>query len=196
MNDEPAYETLANDGVICAAHPGIICSVLLVPTDQNQQLWRAHFTGNQLPALPLSVVDGADATRGEGERGLRGKWLIVTRDSGGCEATCEQKLFAMRQSRLIVGREMDRVVRVVLIEDDTRPSSELVKRYQGTAWVAAKSSPWLSSLPIPAQDASNGRAFFYAVDPLGNVFMRYGADADTKLIAKDLRQVLKASQIG
>lgn len=149
-----------------------------------------------LPALPLSVVDGADATRGEGEQGLRGKWLIVTRDSGGCEAMCEQKLFAMRQSRLIVGREMDRVVRVVLIDDDTQPSSELVKRYQGTAWVAAKSSPWLSRLPIPAQDASNGRAFFYAVDPLGNVFMRYGADADTKLIAKDLRQVLKASQIG
>ena len=39
-----------------------------------------------LPALPLSVLDGADAKRGEGEQGLRGKWLIVTRDSGGCEA--------------------------------------------------------------------------------------------------------------
>ena len=149
-----------------------------------------------LPALPLSVVDGADATRGEGEHGLRGKWLIVTRDGGGCEAACEQKLFAMRQTRLIVGREMDRVVRVVLIEDDTKPPAELVRRYQGTAWVSAKSSLWLSRLPIPTQDASNGRAFFYAVDPLGNVFMRYGADADTKLIAKDLRQVLKASQIG
>ena len=149
-----------------------------------------------LPALPLSVVDGADATRGEGEHGLRGKWLIVTRDGGGCEATCEQKLFAMRQTRLIVGREMDRVVRVVLIEDDAKPPAELVRRYQGTAWVSAKSSPWLSRLPTPTQDASNGRAFFYAVDPLGNVFMRYGADADTKLIAKDLRQVLKASQIG
>ena len=40
-----------------------------------------------LPALPLSVLDGADAKRGEGEQGLRGKWLIVTRDSGDRKST-------------------------------------------------------------------------------------------------------------
>lgn len=149
-----------------------------------------------LPSMPLSVVDGADATRGEGDQGLRGKWLIVTRDSGECQAACEQKLFAMRQSRLIVGREMDRIVRVVLMEDDVKPSAELVRRYQGTAWISAKTLPWLSKLPVPSQDTSQGRAYFYAVDPLGNVFMRYGADADTKLVAKDMQRVLKASQIG
>lgn len=149
-----------------------------------------------LPQLTLSVADGSDALPGSGDRALRGKWLIVTRDSGACGGTCEQKLFAMRQLRLIVGREMDRVVRVVLIDDAAAPSAEIIKRYQGTAWVSAKASPWLAKFPVPPQDASNGRAFFYAVDPLGNIFMRYGADADTKLIAKDLRRVLKASQIG
>lgn len=149
-----------------------------------------------LPALPLGVVDGADAAKDAGREGLRGKWLIVTRDSGACEAACERKLFAMRQTRLIVGREMDRVVRVMLVDDDIKPNEELIKRYQGTAWVSAKSLAWLSKFPTPAQDTTNGRAFFYAVDPLGNIFMRYGADADVKLIAKDLQRVLKASQIG
>ena len=149
-----------------------------------------------LPLLPLSIADGTDAAPGAGSQALRGKWLIVTRHSGTCESSCEQKLFAMRQSRLIVGREMDRVVRVVLIDDDTIPSEELIKRYQGTAWVPAKSLSWSSKLPVPPLDASNGRAFFYAVDPMGNIFMRYGADADVKLIAKDLQRVLKASQIG
>ena len=148
-----------------------------------------------LPLMPVNVADGTDAAPGAGEQGLRGKWLIVTQDSGVCEASCEQKLYAMRQSRLIIGRELDRVVRVVLVDDDTKPSMELIRRYQGTAWVSAKASPWLSRFPVPP-DNSNGRAFIYAVDPLGNIFMRYGADADTKLIAKDLRQVLKASQIG
>ena len=102
----------------------------------------------------------------------------------------------MRQARLIVGREMDRVVRVVLIDDDIKPSDELIKRYEGTAWISAKSLSWLAKFPTPPQDTSNGRAFFYAVDPLGNIFMRYGADGDAKLIAKDLQRVLKASQIG
>ena len=149
-----------------------------------------------LPQLPLGVMDGTDAARGASEQGLRGKWLIVTRDSGACEASCEKKLFAMRQSRLIVGREQDRIVRVVLVDDDTKPTDELIKRYQGTAWVSAKSSSWLSKFPVPQDDSSSGRAFFYAVDPLGNIFMQYGADDDVKLIAKDLQQVLKASQIG
>ena len=133
---------------------------------------------------------------GGAAQGLRGKWLLVTREGGTCQAECEQKLFAMRQSRLIVGREMDRVVRVVLIDDDTTPADELIKRYQGTAWVSAKSLPWLPRFPIPPTDISNGRAFFYGVDPLGNIFMRYSSDADVKLIAKDLQRVLKASQIG
>ena len=149
-----------------------------------------------LPQLSVNVTDGSDAGQGIGDQGLRGKWLIVTRDSGACAAECEQKLFSMRQTRLIVGREMDRVVRVVLIDDDINPPEELIRRYHGTAWISAKALPWLARLPVPRKDASNGRAFFFAVDPLGNIFMRYGADADTKLIAKDLRQVLKASQIG
>ena len=149
-----------------------------------------------LPQVSVNMIDGSDAAQGTGDQGLRGKWLIVTRDSGACASACEQKLFAMRQTRLIVGREMDRVVRVVLIDDDAKPPEELIRRYQGTAWISAKALPWLAKLPIPQGEANNGRAFFFAVDPLGNIFMRYGADADTKLIAKDLRQVLKASQIG
>ena len=149
-----------------------------------------------LPKVSFAIADGTDADENARQNGLRGKWLIVTRDSGACDGRCEQKLFAMRQSRLIVGREMDRVVRVMLIDDDIKPADQLIKRYQGTAWVNANSSAWLARLPTPAHDSSNGRAYFYAVDPLGNIFMRYGADGDVKLIAKDLQQVLKASQIG
>ena len=150
-----------------------------------------------LPQLPLTVAVGGDAPKGAIEQGLRGKWLLVTRDGGTCDAICEQKLIVMRQSRLIIGRELDRVVRVVLIDDDNIPSELLVKRYQGTVWIKAKSLSWSARLPLPAaQSASDSRAAIFAVDPLGNVFMRYAADADAKLIAKDLQRVLKASQIG
>jgi hypothetical protein len=148
-----------------------------------------------MPNLPPTMIDGSDAREEARALGLRGKWLFVTREGGACDAQCEKKLFAMRQTRLIIGREMDRVVRVVLVDDDVAPREEIVKRYQGTAWIN-KLPAWLSTLPVPASDVSQGRAFFYAVDPLGNVFMRYGIDADGKLMAKDLQRVLKASQIG
>lgn len=149
-----------------------------------------------LPQLPSTMVDGSDAREEVRRQGLRGKWLFVTRESGACDALCEKKLFAMRQTRLIVGREMDRVVRVVLVDDDATPREEIVKRYQGTAWISKVPATLFSTLPVPPGDRSKGRAFFYAIDPLGNVFMRYGIDADGKLIAKDLQRVLKASQIG
>ncbi|MEO8383958.1 MAG: hypothetical protein ABI583_01850 [Betaproteobacteria bacterium] len=149
-----------------------------------------------LPQVPLTIADGGDATKNTIELGLRGKWLLVTRDGGVCDEVCEQKLLAMRQSRLIVGRELDRVVRVVLIDDDEIPSALLTQRYQGTVWVKAKSLSWLAKLPLPPQGTNSNRAAIYAVDPMGNIFMRYALDADAKLIAKDLQRVLKASQIG
>ena len=149
-----------------------------------------------LPQLPLTGVDVGDAQKNLIDQGLRGKWLLVTRDGGACDAVCEQKILAMRQARLIVGRELDRVVRVVLIDDDEIPSESLVKRYQGTVWIRAKSLSWLATLPMPPRGDGNSRAAIYAVDTLGNIFMRYPPDADAKLIAKDLQRVLKASQIG
>jgi hypothetical protein len=145
-----------------------------------------------LPIVPVRRLDsGSEAT----SPGLRGKWLVVTRDSGACEVDCRKKLYAMRQARLILGRNQDRVLRVVLVDDDVRPSEQLQKDFDGTIWIAAKSLPWLAALPV-ASPGAGGRDSIYAVDTLGNVFMRYSADPDIKKLANDLQRVLKASQIG
>jgi hypothetical protein len=145
-----------------------------------------------LPQVPLVRLD---AGRAPVTAGLRGKWLIVTRDSGLCEAACQTKLFAMRQARLILGRDQDRVSRIVLVDDDVTPSAQLQNSYDGTIWISAKSHSWMAGLPVGDSDRS-GRESIYAVDPLGNVFMRYGADPDIKRLSIDLQRVLKASQIG
>ena len=146
-------------------------------------------------ALPKTTLVRFDAGKPSVDPALRGKWLIVTRDSGQCEAACQKKLYAMRQARLILGREQDRVLRVVLVDDGTRPSAALLEAYEGTVWISAKSSPWLAALPASKEDAS-GRESLYAVDTMGNVFMRYSAEPDIKRLATDLQRVLKASQIG
>jgi hypothetical protein len=102
----------------------------------------------------------------------------------------------MRQARLLVSKDIERVARVMLIDDDAAPSDAVTRDFAGMAFVAAKSSAWLATLPRAANDQSGGRGFIYAVDPMGNVFMRYRADQDIKEIAADLRRVLKASQLG
>ncbi len=146
-------------------------------------------------ALPKFTLARIDAGKQAMDPALRGKWLMVTRDSGECAAACQKKLYAMRQARLILGREQDRVLRVVLVDDDTRPSDALLEKYEGTVWISAKSSPWLAALPALKEDTS-GRESIYAIDTMGNIFMRYSADPDIKRLATDLQRVLKASQIG
>jgi len=144
-----------------------------------------------LPVLPLPRLDNSSQIAD----GIRGKWLLVTRDSGKCEEVCQKKLYAMKQSRQILGREQDRVVRVVLVDDDVVPTEKIKGDYDGTVWVSAKTLPWLTLIP-PARGDDIGRNSIYGVDTLGNVFIRYSADPDIKRMANDLKRVLKASQIG
>jgi hypothetical protein len=167
--------------------------------------WKPKVTNNfgellrpavELPIEKFVLTDGKDAPEKAGDTGLRGKWLIVTRDAGACDAACAAKLYSMRQTRLILGKEMDRVVRVMLIDDGATVPAQLSREYAGMAFVSAKDSAWLAKLPREATDTTNGRGYVYAVDPMGFAFMRYKADADIKQMAADYRRVLKASSLG
>ena len=66
---------------------------------------------------------------------LRGKWLLVSIDSGRCDESCNRKLLYMRQLRLTQGKNTDRVERVWLISDGAVPPAEVAKEYEGT-WLA------------------------------------------------------------
>jgi hypothetical protein len=74
--------------------------------------WRPTATSNYgvlispvvaLPEIKFSRLDGVVNAQDNVSQALRGKWLMVTRDSGACEAACKQKLYAMRQARLVLG---------------------------------------------------------------------------------------------
>ncbi|MCP4299030.1 MAG: hypothetical protein GY783_00465, partial [Gammaproteobacteria bacterium] len=51
-----------------------------------------------------------------------GYWLLVYANAGVCDAACEYALYTLRQSRLMLGKEMDRLVRVFL-HGDTAPDT-------------------------------------------------------------------------
>ena len=167
--------------------------------------WKPKTTNNfgelvvpvvQLPETRFEAIDAKDAPAAAASKAFRGKWLILTRDSGACEGVCATKLHTMRQARLLVGKELDRVVRVMLIDDGLTVPAKLTEDNAGTAFVSAKDASWLAKLPRAPGDTTDGRGYIYAVDPMGNLFMSYRADQDIKQLAADLRRVLKASQLG
>ncbi len=145
--------------------------------------------GELLPTAPVPELRGA-LPNGEPFKlaDLQGKWVLAVAAAGGCDASCAQALYATRQARTIQGREMDRVVRVLLVTDDARVDAS----------VFAEHPDLLRARVAPADLArwpSRGERIVL-VDPLGNLVLAYPRNPDIKALAKDLTRLLKASRIG
>lgn len=140
-----------------------------------------------LPEAALRDIEGRAFSLSR----LRGKWLLVHWDSGDCGERCRQKLYFMRQVRLAQGKDMMRVERVWLLEDELRPAAELVAEYAGT-WIVDGGSALRQYFPAPGAP----RDHVYLVDPHGNVMLRFPADPDPRRMVKDLGRLLRVSRAG
>jgi hypothetical protein len=144
--------------------------------------------GELLEVVPLESVTLADR---EGRplpiASLRGRWAFVMTDSGQCEATCRSKLHLMRQVRLALGKDQDRIERLWLIEDKLVPATGLLEEFAGTREVRASAG----GLRLPA--AESARDHVYLIDPFGNLMMRFPRNADLTLVKKDMVKLMKIS---
>jgi hypothetical protein len=145
--------------------------------------------GELLPTRPAPEVAG---TRVDGKpfklSDLRGKWVLVVAAGGACDASCAQALYAMRQSRTMQGREMERIERVWLVSDDAAPAPATLGEHPDLTVVRGP-GPGLAAFGAGADR-------IYLVDPLGNLVLAYPRDPDIKGVGKDLTRLLKASRIG
>lgn len=121
---------------------------------------------------------------------LHGRWVLVAMDSAACAKPCLDKLVAMRQVRLALGRNASRVARVFVVEDGREPDAKAMAAFPGME--VALAAPGAALAPRAAGD----HVHVYLVDPNGNVMMRWNASDDPKGMLKDLERLLRASQIG
>jgi len=91
----------------------------------------------------------------------------------------------MRQVRLALGRDASRVARVLVAQSaDAVPAAP-----REDLQVVRPAAP---EPPGPLNDP----AHIYLVDPRGNVMMRWPREPDMARMLRDLKTLLKASQIG
>jgi hypothetical protein len=152
---------------------------------------RANY-GELLETRPAPEIAGtlADGSR-FGLKDLRGRWLLLVVTGGECHEACMRALYATRQARTIQGREQDRVLRVWLQPADASPPAREVLALHPGLIAAHADRDELARLPIDA-----GGSGILLIDPLGNLVLRYGVDADIKRLADDLGRLLRASQMG
>jgi hypothetical protein len=143
-----------------------------------------------IPALASTTLDG----RPEGLEKYRGKWIMLKVGGGACADECKKQLFLMRQERLMQGKEMDRVERVWLVTDREPIDTILIREYDGMHMLRA--DPAAVAKWLPTEQGTPAAEHIYLIDPLGNLMMRFPADADQRKMFKDIGKLLKASAIG
>ncbi len=148
-----------------------------------------------LPALNLADADGKPAPADL----FKGKWSMVYLAPADCAEACRQRVYHSRQIRTALDRDARRLQRVYIAPD-------------AAALAAAKTlfsteHPDLVLLADNGAPGSRAADFFQPapadsllmVDPLGNWFMVYAPKpdqvADFKGILKDLKKLLKQSQV-
>ncbi len=147
------------------------------------------------PARPIPSADLLDlAGQGAGPGALRGKWSFVYLGGADCDPTCSAKLIEIRQIRTLLNEKRLRVQRVYITAttaDATAAQAELKANHPDLVFLS------------DTVEADYRRFFggqdpqaLYLVDPLGNWLMIYPAAAEYKGILKDIKKLLRISQIG
>ena len=149
--------------------------------------------GDLLEVAPLqhtagTAVDGAPLDLA----GLRGKWLMVQLGPAACDPACAQRLYLMRQTRIAQGREQSRIERLWVLTDSGTVAPALLRDHPGLHVWRPSAAGFAEQ--FPGMGAPSGH--IYLVDPLGNLMLRFPARPDAKRMMKDLKLLLKASQIG
>lgn len=121
------------------------------------------------------------------------RWTLVHWDAGICERPCEDALVETRQARLALGKDMDRVQRLLLtpvaLPDAAR--KRLLAAHPELTFATA-GSPW----PAPLRTDSQGVPALGLVDPQGFFMMHYRSDQDATQVLNDLERLLRISKIG
>jgi hypothetical protein len=147
---------------------------------------RAH----PIPALGSVGLDGKPLALDA----YKGKWVMLQVSPGECAQACKDQLVAMRQLRLMQGKDMERVERVWLITDDAPLDTMLMRVIDGTRFLRVKPDAVKAWLPV--EQGGDVNQHMYLIDPLGNLMMRFPAKAEPQKVKKDIGKLLKASAIG
>lgn len=146
------------------------------------------------PQRPVGDMATISAQGASGQLSqFRGKWVLLSTTEQGCDKSCENRLYVMRQVRLTTGKDRDRIERVLLVTGTDLPTAALLAEHEGLQ--VLRVDPAVLRAVMPQQAGAGGPTIF-VVDPLGNLMMRFPSDTDPSRMKKDLAKLLRASRVG
>lgn len=122
-----------------------------------------------------------------------GRWVLLYVNTGACDEACEYALYTLRQSRLMLGKEMGRLLRVFLHGESAPDTVLLSEEHAGLITLQDSDLAGLLDNKKPANLATGG---YYLVDPLGNLVLYFAPDMDPSAMVEDIKHLLEFSRIG
>lgn len=122
-----------------------------------------------------------------------GYWLVIYANSAECADACKQALYTLRQSRKMLGKEMERLKRVFLHGVSAPDTVFLADEHAGLISIRDDSLLALLNNKKPASLSAGG---YYLMDPLGNLVMYFEPETDPRDMVEDIKRLLKLSRIG
>ena len=148
------------------------------------------------PAQPITKFVARVSDQHEiGRDYLKGKWTYFLYMSAECNLECEAALFKIRQTRLAVGKDVNRVQYIILSQPDTSYAIDQAILDRHKQLIVANLTSWgTEATDLQLERLKEG--FVYLVDPLGNLMMKYAMSSTSKGMLKDIKKLLRASNIG
>lgn len=170
-----------------------IFALPLLASYLSYYFWQPAGRKNYGELIPqVGLKDGSDQTgRLIPALEFKGKWTLVYLGNGACDRNCATLLYYMRQVRIAQGPEQDRINRMWVVTDGVEPAPSLLDQHNGLKVVMRRDPLFLAQ--FAGAEAGNR---VYIVDPLGNLMMRFPVNPDPSRMIKDIKLLLKASQIG
>ena len=131
---------------------------------------------------------------------FKGRWLLVRIGAATCDKVCSEELYAMRQVRLMTGKNRSRVERLWLISNNlTLNHASNINEFEGTWGLRIKDSDnFLNRLDTTSKKLNEQSSYkgLWLIDPQGHFMMRFPSNPDIKKMYKDLARLLKVSRTG
>ena len=124
--------------------------------------------------------------------GLAGKWTYIVYSPNGCDLQCEASLFKLRQTKKATGREINRI-QSALLTDINKVSADIIQRNQSTRVGGLLN---LEIVDEPGKQKQLEDGAIYLIDPIGNLMMKYDTTITSRGMLKDIKKLLKISNIG
>jgi len=141
------------------------------------------------PPYQLATIELTKSVGGKPvTKDFEGKWIMLYVAPEVCQLDCNRNLYNMRQARLALGKEMERVIRVVV--DTIPPMGTHLKN------LLTKVHTDIEVFYTKAYAKTLKPGYLYIVDPIGNIILEYPPEVRAKDLLNDTKRLLKVSQIG